>query len=233
MTIVFSFVFLLNGCHWDRTEILISDIPSAETRNASADDTDTEQTDSISGRGNQLAEGLFIEELFSYSGKYVEDGSNVICEQIAAVRIVNDTDTSYSYLRFSVNSADKKYTFTASTVLADSRMTVLNEEQQSFSDNKIVSCEIEASALFSEEPTVYPDVFSITYIDHFINITNLTDQPIRRIYVYYKNVDAFGLFGGITYRSYFDEIEAGQTLQNRVDNIFKDTSVVLFVTYEH
>ena len=227
--VLFLAVLWFCSCDISRPEIRISDTPSAETLNPA--DGFQDQTDPGNVGTGQLAEGLFIEELFSYSGPFVEDGSNDPCENIAAVRIVNGSALSYRYLKFSLETADAVYSFAASTVMAGTEMTVLNEKKEPYTGDRIIACETVTIAPFTEPPSVYPDKFSISYLDFFLNVRNLTEKPIGNVSVYYKNTDENGFFGGITYRSFFGVVEGGQTLQNRVENLRKDSSVIVFVTY--
>ena len=53
------------------------------------------------------------------------------------------------------------------------------------------------------------------------------------IYVYYKNIKDGVLQGGITYRAVFpDGIPAGESAEQEVVHYMKDTSQVMYVTYE-
>ena len=180
----------------------------------------------------QLAEGLSIVEFFSYNGPFVEDGSNEVCEDIAAVRIENTSGINYSYIKFELRSSSHTYSFSAATVLTGTKMTVLNENKETFQDEPILSNSVVTLAPFTDEPTVHLESVRISYIDGFLNVKNLTDSPLQKLYVYYKNTDSYGFFGGITYRSYFELIGSGETAQNAVSNLHKDSSKIVFVTFE-
>ena len=179
-----------------------------------------------------LPAGVTIEELFSYSGAYVEDGSNVPCENICAVRLYNASSTHYQYLRFSLQTSGGAYTFAASTLFAGARMTVLCEEKTPLEGNGILATELLTSVPFVEPPSVHTDTLEITYADGFINVRNLTESPLSRVYVYYKDTDGNGYLGGITYRVSFGEIPAGETVQTAAANMRRATCRVVFATYD-
>nr|MCR5782532.1 hypothetical protein [Clostridia bacterium] len=122
----------------------------------------------------ELAPGLFIREVFSYSGKYLEDGSNEDCSDICAVILENSSDIHYQYLRFNVKTNGGDYSFSATTLFAGARMTVLCEDRAAFSDSNIISCEALNLAPFAETPSVRLDLFEITYTDGFINVKNIS-----------------------------------------------------------
>ena len=222
-------LLLLCGCRKNSAEIIISDLPSADPLVPSGSSVDA---DDNSGRTDQLAEGVFVAELIPYTGPFVEDGSNDPCENIAAVRINNESQSSYSFIRFTVLTEEDLYSFTASSVLAGTSTVVLNTDRKPFASPDMVSCEAINVAEYSTAPSVFPDLFRITYLDHIINIKNLSDIPYRNIYVYYKNTDGDGFLGGITYRTHIDLLEGGQTVQNNVENLRQNGSVIVFVTFE-
>ena len=179
-----------------------------------------------------LPDGVTIEEIFYYSGAYVEDGSNAACESICAVRLYNASPVHYQYLRFSLETSGGAYTFAASTLFAGARMTVLCEENAPFDGGEVLSASLLTAAPFLETPTVHTDTLRITYSDGFLNVKNLTDGPLANVYVYYKDTDSYGYLGGITYRVSFGEIPAGETVQSGAANMRRATGRVVFVTYD-
>ncbi len=189
-------------------------------------------TDAFLKSADVLAEGVYIEEVFSYTGAYVEDGSNAECENICAVRLYNGGATHYQYLKFTVTTADGVCTYAASTLFAGARMTVLCQEKTAFTSEKLLDSELLAAAEFNEPPTVHLDTLEITYTEGFINVKNLTDGPLNGVYVYYKDTDDAGFLGGITYRSLFGDIPAGGTVQMHCANMHEKTGKVVFSTYE-
>ena len=180
----------------------------------------------------ELTEGVFISELFSYSGVYVEDGGGDACEGICAVRLTNVSDVSYQYLRFALKTTGGDCMFSATTLLPGADMTVLCEEKTPFSDGNILSAELLNAAVFASPPSVHDDVLRVTYTDGFISVKNLSDATLSNLYVYYKDTDDAGYLGGITYRASFGSLEPGQIRQTGAPHMRRDTCVVVFVTYD-
>ncbi len=221
---------LLPGCTGQTPEESRADTTADTTEESAPPQTETQAPvpqDSI-----ELVNGVFAAELFSYSGPYVEDGSNEACENVCAVRLINRSGTHYQYLRFRLETDSGTYTFAASTLFAGAEMTVLCEEKTALADPGILSAEILSEAPFPETPSVHTDELRITYTDGYINVKNLTDATLTNVYVYYKTTGETGYFGGITYRAHFEEIAAGQTVQERAANVRRETSAVLFATYD-
>ena len=109
---------------------------------------------------------------------------------------------------------------------------VLDQNKTAFSEGEIRSASIGALAAFTETPSVHLETLSISYTDGFINVENLTDTPLSNVYIYYKNLDDTGYFGGITYRAAVEELPAGEMQQIPAVHITKDASRVVFTTYE-
>ena len=223
----------MNGCHAGRS-LLLSEETSADEPASAAQTSDA--APGLSAAGNDdpylLADGLYLTELFPYSGVFVEDGSNAPCEDIAAVTLINNSDVSYQYLKFDLTTAKGVFSFTASTLPGGEQMTVLNERQAAFADAEILSHELITVIPFENMPSVHSDLFQITGTERILNVKNISDRPLRQVYVYYKNCDRNGFFGGITYRSLFGALESGQIVQNNQENYHPDSSVIVFVTYE-
>ena len=191
----------------------------------------TTQGVSSDAQGLTLADGLSITEVFSYAGPYVEDGSGDPCENICAVRLRNDTAEHYQYLEFEIETENGVYAFSASTLFAGAQMTVLSKNKDAYTGAGVRSAKLVTLAPFTKTPTVHTDTLEITYTDGFINVKNLTNGMLMNVYVYFKEMDDFGYLGGITYRTGFGDILAGDTVQSGAANIHKDTSRVVFADY--
>ena len=180
-----------------------------------------------------LADGLIITDIFSYSGAYVEDGKNAACENICAVRLYNGSANHYQYLRFTVETADGViYSFSASTLFANARMTVLSEDKTPYTGEALAASTLLNTAEFAFTPTVHLETVQISLTDGFINVKNLTEAALTNVFVYYKTTDDDGFFGGITYRASLGDIPAGELVQQQAVNIRAETSKVVFVTYD-
>lgn len=220
LAILTAFVLVFGGCSPDDGNSGTSQTGGAETSF-----TDTAKNPA------ELAGGLVITDVFPYSGEYFEDGSDETCEDVCAVRLANDSEEQYQYIRFTLRTAGGSYSFAASTVLPGTKMTVLCEDRAAFTDGEITSSELVTAAPFTEPPSVHADTLSVSWLDGFVNVKNVTGAPVAGVYVYYKNTDAYGFLGGITYRAAVGDIAAGQIAQTAAPHIRKDASQVVFVTY--
>ena len=204
---------------------------SAESVSSADATEESVSTDATGAASPLLTDGVYISEIFPYTGAYVEDGSNAPCENVCAVVIKNDSAVHYQYLKFTLETAGGAYTFAASTLFSGAQMTVLCENAAAYTDDTLLSLRADALAPFAETPSVHTETLQITYTDGFINVKNLTDAPLTDVYVYYKNTDENGYLGGITYRVPFGDVAAGEVKQASASNMRRETGRVVFTTY--
>ncbi|MBR4728440.1 MAG: hypothetical protein IK080_11190 [Clostridia bacterium] len=177
----------------------------------------------------QLTKDLAIAELISYSGKFIEDGSDEQVENIAAVRLLNTGETDYQYLEFTVTAGETDYTFVASAVHAGARVTVLSRDRQPYSDAAITGGAVTTQAEYLTPPSLQEDLLEVYVSPGTINLKNKTDRDLPGTFtVYYKNVDENGLLGGITYRASVTGIKAGEIRQQ----VSAHLGQVMDITYE-
>ncbi|MCR5042218.1 MAG: hypothetical protein K6C36_09015 [Clostridia bacterium] len=179
----------------------------------------------------RLTDDIFITEVFSYSGAYVEDGQDEQCDNICAVRLRNDSATHYEYLRFTLETTGGSYSFTVSTLFAGAELTVLCNERSAYTSSEVVSSEVDVVVPWETAPSVHTESLEITYTDGFVNVRNKTEAQLSDVYVYYKAKDDRGWFGGITYRVPFGDIPAGEIVQQRAEHLKLGTTEIVFATY--
>lgn len=180
-----------------------------------------------------LYEGIYITDFSSYSGKYVEDGSGDEVKDVFGVTLFNSSDKDYQLLDFSLLSGDEKYTFSAKTVLAGSRMILLESERKAFDEKADdFSVEIISVTEFDEKPSICPDELDINYSDNIINVKNISGKELKNVYVYYKGYENGAYLGGITYRVSVGDIPPGAVVQAFAANFFSESSRIVFSSFE-
>lgn len=180
-----------------------------------------------------LYEGIYITDFSSYSGKYVEDGSGDEVEDVFSVTLFNSSNKDYQLLDFSLLSGDEKYTFSAKTVLAGSKMILLESGRKAFDEKaEDFSVEINGITEFDEKPSVCPDELEINYTDNIINVKNISGKELKNVYVYYKGYENGAYLGGITYRVSVGDIPPDAVVQSFAANFFSESSRIVFSSFE-
>lgn len=173
--------------------------------------------------------------LFSYSGAYVEDGTDEAVSDIAAIRVQNNSENDYQYADVHVITEDGSFDFTFTTLKKGESILMLEKSRKSFPQKaKIQTVSVENKVKFTEAPSLHEDIFELTVHDKVINIKNISDKDIDgKIYVYYKNTVDNGITCGITYRIAFDSLKAGELKQASSRHLSKENSILEFIDYEH
>lgn len=178
-----------------------------------------------------LGDGVALLNLYSYSGAFVEDGTNIPVENVAAIKIGNASSTDIQYAEISVKAGDKTYLFNITTLPASSEMIALECNRQSFSEGKITACAMTLCAPFSHSLDTHADSLYIQLLDGIVNIKNISQTDITTpVRIYIKTVTDNVFFGGITYRLSLDSIAAGEIKQLPASHIDAENSKVVFVT---
>lgn len=177
--------------------------------------------------------GIGLCDFYSYSGEYVEDGSDELVSNIAAIRVKNTSDVPYQTLKLSLKVEDENYEFFITTLLPGDVVTVLEKYKKTFAGNgKYNAFDITESSQFAKTPSVYEKKFKADIFDGIMNLTNTSGKNFENdVYVYYKTKDTEGYFGGITYRINFGPLKKGELSQRNSSHLYSDASEIVFITY--
>lgn len=184
---------------------------------------------------NSLGNGIYIEASEPYTGTFWEDGSDSEVEDVWSLKVVNSSDKDIQYLRIHAATGNAEGDFEITTLPAGGEIIVLENSAAAYpQDADNARYESVNLAFFQEELSILPDSLTLYGQDNWIKAENISGENIDKdIYVYYKNIKDGVLQGGITYRAVFPGgIPAGESAEQEVVHYMKDTSQVMYVTYE-
>lgn len=180
-----------------------------------------------------LANDLEILDVGSYTGAYVEDGSDEILSGILMLKVINNGEKTVEYAKFTMDVNGEIAEFTLSTLKPGATVVLLEKNRMAYNpDAAYGSIACENLALFEEELNLHSDKISIQILDGAINVTNISQEDITgRIAIYYKNIAAGVYYGGITYRVTLDSgLKAGEIRQMMAEHFSDTGSEIMFVT---
>ncbi|MBQ4566465.1 MAG: hypothetical protein IJA48_08960 [Oscillospiraceae bacterium] len=183
----------------------------------------------------ELSNGLSIVRSGSYTGSFVEDGSNAPCENVLALVVTNNSDTFLEWAEIAVPVGDKTAYFKLSSLPVGQSLLVLEKTAMVYDPaDTCGQAVLLSNSLGSKEFSLHRDVFSITAADHVINLTNRSPQAISgNLAVYYKNASGGIYIGGITYvKTLPGGVAAGGVAQFICENYTVAGSEILFIVYE-
>lgn len=200
-----------------------------------ADSTDTDKT-LVYGFvvPSAIDNGVIVEDIYLYSGEYVEDASFENCENVAAIKVINASATDMQLIRIKVETSAKELMFEITTLKSGATVIALDKSKQTLAeDEKIISIEVINRADFDSNVSLMESEFIVQANLSTINIKNISSKEIENdIYVYYKKKDADGNYlGGITFRTKAEGLKTDEIKQLPAANFDPADSEVLFVDY--
>lgn len=208
------------------------------TEEASQNNAQVEKQIEIDGFSRQEAwtpvaeRGLEISAAGSYSGEYMEDGTDEPIENVAALLVRNIGTETVEYAEVTGRSSDGETVhFVLTGLPANAFVLVLEADRCAYSEISAPQVTEIAAALNVTQD--YAEDFEIYLGDGVINIRNVTGKELTDdIFVYYKTYRDGLFFGGITYRARFNGLRdqaIGQSIQSHATD---DETVIVYMTYE-
>lgn len=177
---------------------------------------------------------LVIQSVRSYDGVFLEDGSNRDVTGISTMVLVNNGQTGIEYAEITLNQGSTALKFKATSIPAGATLVVQEATAAKHVNLKYTACSAnvaQASAFELSETTVKVEEIE----NGTLLVTNLTDETISRVRVFYKFAFEKGKIyvGGITYTAELTALEPGQSARLSASHFAAGSSEVIMVrTYE-
>lgn len=157
-------------------------------------------------------DGCYVTSLFAYTGEYPEDGSFESVENIAAVKVKNNSSVDIEQAEIRVTTDAGKYTFLAVSWMAGSEMTLLDENRTPLeADFRFKEAQIVSVSAFESKPTLLPELISVSTSGGIVRVKNVSEKNIEgNVKIYLKLSEANGYFGGTSFFVRFNGIPAGE-----------------------
>lgn len=173
---------------------------------------------------------LTVESIGAYSGSFIEDGSDEATKNVTAMLITNNSDQmlQVALIDFQVNS-NETASFKVTNLPAGTSTLVLESNKREFSDKDTYTYGNAATG-YMDQLTLEEDKVELKTENGKITLKNKTDKELKRVYVYYKYVQIGGAyFGGITYRTPFENVGAGKEAEAVAAHFNPDSSQIMGV----
>ena len=179
-----------------------------------------------------LDESLKIENIGSYTGAFVEDGTNEIVSGVLMLVVSNVGEKDIQYAEITLPTENGNAKFTLSTLPVGESVVLLEQSRMAYNGNEDVSLAVSANvALFSEPLQLYEDQLEMQILNGAINVTNISGADIDGdIMIYYKNAATDLYYGGITYRVRIEGgMKAEEIKQIMASHFSQSGSKIMFV----
>lgn len=178
-----------------------------------------------------ISEGLEIEEISSYVGIFMEDGSDEVVNGVMMLVLKNSGRQDLQLAQIRVIYEDFTAEFEASNVPAGERIVLLEKNRAAMPVGEPKAVETEHVIFFSEPMSLCEDRFEITGGNGYLDVKNISGEDISGLVrVFYKNAGPDLLYGGITYMATVqDGIQAGETVRIMTSHYTESSSRIVHV----
>ena len=190
------------------------------------------QVDALEEVSIALPDGLRITDVGSYTGMYMEDGSDEIVSGVMMIAVTNEGENAIQYAEIILPVGEKTAQFSLTTLPVGSTVILLEKNRMEYVPGSYTEATATNVALFSEPLSLCEDQLQFQILDGAINITNISGGDITGdIVIYYKNSAADVYYGGITYRVRLEGgMKAGEVRQIMASHFSDTGSTIMFVT---
>lgn len=181
----------------------------------------------------QADKGLKIVNIGSYSGIFVEDGSDEPVTRILMAVVENIGNKTIQYAQIQLSDGQNVAYFSLSTLPPGESAVILEKNRMSYTDGEgLTDATIQNVVVFEEEPSLCEDCLLIQGLNGVLNVTNISNEDIQGdVVIYYKNASSDMLYGGITYRTTISGgIKAGEIKQITAGHYSEKGSRIMWVT---
>lgn len=210
-------------------------VPDSGNEEQTADTGETEETQGpISFPYTVTGTSLTIENISSYDGIFLEDGSDQEVSGIAAMVLKNTGDVNVEYARITLTRDGEELQFEASDIPAGATVVVQEKNKAAYGSGTFTDCSGITAELDSFEMS--EDKVSVEETEEgSLQVTNLTEEEIPCVRIFYKFYmeDQQSYVGGITYTAKLTNLGAGSSQTVTPSHYAAGSSQVLMVrTYD-
>lgn len=144
--------------------------------------------------------GLTITDSGSYTGVYMEDGSNETVSDVMMIIVRNDGMQDVQLADIVADAGGESYRFRLTDLTVGSRVVLLELDRKT-AGGDVTSAVLENAVLCETPMELREDILQITGLEGMVNVRNISDEDIGGdIFVYYKYAAEDLYYGGITFR---------------------------------
>lgn len=211
---------------------------AAPTENHTPEMSETVQTEASVPTQLQnvdLGCGIHVTDMGSYTGMYMEDGTDEIVSGVLMLVVENTGEEDIQYAEITMDFGDQQAEFTLTTLPVGARVVLLEKNRMQWVDSMDDGAVLPMAdnvAYFQESISTMEEKLQIGIVDGAINVTNISGEDIPgTISVYYKNAAADIYYGGITYRIQIQGgLKTGEIRQVMTNHASDTGSRIMFVT---
>ena len=152
-----------------------------------------------------------IQHINSYSGIFIEDGSDVEVDNVAAIQVKNTSKKALEFAQIQIYNGDKKLVFDVSSLPANSSAIIMEKNKAPLDKSKSITYGGTTGGYtnkLEKDATIkYQKVDN-----NGIKVTNKSNKNIPCVRIFYKYKSSEGYYiGGITYTAKINNLKAKES----------------------
>lgn len=171
---------------------------------------------------------LYCLEVSTYSGPFVEDGSEEEVENVAAIIVENRSEQFLDRAMITYVFGDKVAQFELTGLPSGARAVVLEKNRLTLTGKEeytLINCD----SSFKSDAVTQSGSLKAYSSGNVLKLENTSKETYRNTCVYYKKVNSDGMFlGGITYMLSFDTMNPGDVKEKASAHFTDDCEIVRF-----
>ena len=207
---------------------------SAAKKKEKKESTAAESTQAAVQTEKETEEALEVtgSSFSKFSGQFIEDGTDELVENVAAMLVTNNSDQflDLATLQYTING--KAATFVVTGLPAGKSAWVLEENRMTISDNANFKYQ-DCVTSFKDGVIASSDKVTIKADGNMLTATNNTKKTLKNVFVYYKSVHTDGnFFGGITYMVDFGTLKSGESVESLAGHYVKGETKIVRIGWQ-
>ena len=175
---------------------------------------------------------LVCSRFASFSGAFVEDGSDEPVENVAAVLVTNTTDNYLDLGQLTCQLDGQEVVFRVTGLPAGASAWVMEASRKTAGADSVFT-QPEVITSFRKDAQAAPEGLTVASAGATLKVTNNRDTTLRNVTVYYKVLHSDGnYFGGITYMSAFGDLEPGQSAEKLAGHFKEGITDIVRIGYQ-
>ena len=175
---------------------------------------------------------ISCESYSSFSGQYVEDGSDIPVEHVAAMLVTNQNKEFLDLATIEYEIDGKSATFVVTGLPAGKSAWVMEKNQMTVTNGADFKY-IDKTTAFKSGVVSSTDKITLSAEGNMLTAVNNTGEKLEGVFVYYKTLHTDGNYlGGITYMTTFGDLEPGEKKTELAGHYDKDKTEIVRIGWK-
>ena len=175
---------------------------------------------------------ISCESYSSFSGQYVEDGTDIPVENVAAMLVTNRSKNFLDIATIEYEIDGKPATFVVTGLPAGKSAWVMEKNQMTIEKDANFKY-IEKATGFKSGVVNVTDKITLYADGNMLTAVNNTGEKLEGVFVYYKTLHTDGNYlGGIAYMTTFGDLEPGEKKTELAGHYDKDKTEIVRIGWK-